>query len=123
MIFTGHIKFSQILAYYRCADIFLCMSEHEGFCVPLLEAMYFGIPVIARDAPAIAGTLNGSGFLLQDNNPIAAAEVIDRVISDEGLRATIVENQKKRLRDFDNTIVEKQFLGIISDKIRSHGLG
>ncbi len=99
------------------------MSEHEGFCVPLLEAMYFGIPVIARDAPAIAGTLNGSGFLLQDNNPIAAAEVIDRVISDEGLRATIVENQKKRLRDFDNTIVEKQFLGIISDKIRSHGLG
>lgn len=44
VVFTGHIPFAQILAYYHLADLFLCMSDHEGFCVPLVEAMYFNLP-------------------------------------------------------------------------------
>ena len=60
VIFTGQIKFDEILAYYQLADLFLCMSEHEGFCVPIVEAMYFNVPVIARDTSAIAWTLAGS---------------------------------------------------------------
>lgn len=51
--FPGHIKFDEILAYYHLADVFLCESEHEGFCVPLVEAMYFDVPVIAYDSTAI----------------------------------------------------------------------
>ncbi|MBQ8297434.1 MAG: glycosyltransferase family 4 protein, partial [Ruminococcus sp.] len=52
VIFTGHIKFNQILAWYRAADVFLCMSEHEGFCVPLVEAMFFDVPIVAYDSSA-----------------------------------------------------------------------
>ena len=62
------------LAYYRLADVFLCMSEHEGFCIPLLEAMYFHAPVLAYDSSAIAGTLGGSGILLKEKNP--AVEIV-----------------------------------------------
>lgn len=49
VVFPGHIKFDEILAYYKIADVFLCQSEHEGFCVPLVEAMYFDVPVVAYD--------------------------------------------------------------------------
>ncbi len=117
VIFTGQIKFDEILAYYRVADVFLCMSEHEGFCVPLLEAMCFDVPVIARDTSAIAGTLGGSGILLPDNNPMVAAEMINRVVTDRNLKETIVKNQRVRLKDFDNKVVKKQFLQIIEEFI------
>ena len=110
VIFTGQIKFDEILAYYQLADLFLCMSEHEGFCVPIVEAMYFNVPVIARDTSAIAWTLGGSGMLLPDNDPIVAAEMMDRILTDEVLRKKILKNQRIRLNDFDNQRVKQQFL-------------
>lgn len=113
VIFTGQIKFDEILAYYQLADLFLCMSEHEGFCVPIVEAMYFNVPVIARDTSAIAWTLGGSGMLLPDNDPIVAAEMMDRILTDEVLRKKILKNQRIRLNDFDNQRVKQQFLEII----------
>jgi len=108
--FSGMSKFNDILAYYRVADVFLSMSEHEGFCVPLVEAMYFDIPVLARDTSAIAGTLGGSGILLSDNHPIVAAEMIHRIVTDKELRNTVIRNQQIRLKDFDNKKIQKQFL-------------
>lgn len=122
VVFTGHIKFNQILAFYKCADVFLCMSEHEGFCVPLIEAMYFDLPIVARNTSAIAGTLNGSGLLLEDSNPIVAAEMINKIITDSNLKTEVIENQKKRLMDFDNGIVENQFLKIVNGIVRSHDI-
>lgn len=100
VIFTGHIKFSEILAYYRTAHIFVCMSAHEGFCVPLVEAMFFGVPVVAFDTSAVGETLGGSGFLLDDNDPELAARVIDRIMRDSELKKFIISGQKKRLADF-----------------------
>ena len=113
VIFTGQIKFDEILAYYQLADLFLCMSEHEGFCVPIVEAMYFNVPVIARDTSAIAWTLGGSGMLLPDNDPVVAAEMMNRILTDETLRKKILKNQRIRLNDFDNQKVKQQFLEII----------
>ena len=55
VVFTGHVDDDELLAYYAAADLFLCLSEHEGFCVPLLEAMVFGLPVVAYDAGAVRG--------------------------------------------------------------------
>ncbi|MFR4351139.1 MAG: glycosyltransferase [Roseburia sp.] len=118
VIFTGQIKFDEILAYYHLADLFLCMSEHEGFCVPVVEAMYFDVPVIARDTSAIAWTLGGSGMLLSDKDPIIAAEMMNRVLTDEVLKQKILRNQRIRLLDFDNQKVKRQFLEIIQ-KINS----
>ena len=91
VIFTGHIPFSHILAYYKTAEVFLCLSEHEGFCVPLIEAMYFGVPIIAYDAAAVKGTLSGCGVLLETKEPEFVAGVIDRVVKDKKLRDEITK--------------------------------
>ncbi|MBO4493820.1 MAG: glycosyltransferase [Ruminococcus sp.] len=120
VIFPGHIKFSEILAYYRLADAFVCMSEHEGFCVPLVEAMFFDVPVIAYDTSAISDTLGGSGVLLDSNDPVYAAAVIDRVLTDDKLRESIIEGQRRRLEDFSyenvRAVFEKELRGFIEGR-------
>lgn len=113
VIFTGHIKFPAILAYYRSADLFLSMSDHEGFCVPLVESMFFDVPVIAKDTSAVGWTLGGSGILLPDRDPKLAAGMMNRVLTDSQLKEKILQNQRERLSDFDNHKVEGQLLSRI----------
>jgi glycosyltransferase involved in cell wall biosynthesis len=110
MIFTGEIDFDELLAYYSIADVFLCMSEHEGFCVPLIEAMLFDVPVIAYKSTAIPGTLNGSGILLPDKDPLLAAGVVDKVLTDDALRVRIIEGQRQRLNDLTYEKLSKRFI-------------
>ena len=81
-----------------------------------VESMYFNVPVVARDTSAIAWTMGGSGVLLPDDDPIMAAEMVNRVLTDETLKDKILKNQRIRLQDFDNQKVKTQFLQII-DKI------
>lgn len=114
--FTGHIKFNQILSYFRIADIFLCLSKHEGFCVPLVEAMYFNIPIIAAATSAIPYTLGNSGILVDEKDTLCTAGVIDRVIKDKQLREAVLTNQRARLQDFSYENVTKQFR-VILDRI------
>ena len=109
VIFTGHIKFEEILAYYKIADIFLCMSEHEGFCVPLVEAMYFNVPIIAFRSTAIPDTLSGSGVLVEDKDPVFIGKLIDQIVSDQSLRDSIIAKQKIRLNDFSYENVSRCF--------------
>lgn len=113
VIFTGHIRFDEILAYYHAADVFVCMSEHEGFCVPLCEAMYFNLPIVAYDTSAIGDTLGGSGILLQNNDPLEAAMVVDRIVRDAPLRIQILEGQRKRLEDFRYEKIKTLFAGYL----------
>ncbi len=118
VIFTGHVKFPQILAYYHTADLFLCMSEHEGFCVPLVESMFFNVPIVAYESCAIPDTLGTSGFKLDRKDPVETALVIDRIINDKDLRQNIISQQKKRLEDFSynkvKALLEKQLNTFIS---------
>lgn len=114
VIFTGHIKFSEILAYYRLADVFVCMSAHEGFCVPVVEAMFFDVPVIALASSALPDTMGGSGILLPDSDPAFAAGVIDRVVRDKALRSHIIEGQRSRLEDFSY----EKIMGVFEDQLR-----
>lgn len=107
--FTGHIRFEEILAYYQLADAFVCMSEHEGFCVPLVEAMYFGIPILAYDSSAIADTLGGSGFLTDTKDPLVNAGILNRMLQDRDLRETILKKETERLHDFRSEAVEEAF--------------
>ena len=69
VVFTGHVDDDELLACYRWRDLFLCLSEHEGFCVPLLEAMVFGLPVVAYDAGAVRETLRGGGRAARGEGP------------------------------------------------------
>lgn len=119
VIFTGHIPFADILAYYRVADIFMCMSEHEGFCVPLVEAMFFDVPVIAYSSCAIPYTMNGSGAVIDTKDPAEVAMLMDRIINDESLKAGIIESQRKRLSDFSYEAVKDIFVSQLTSYIKS----
>lgn len=110
VIFTKHISFEEILGYYEVSDLFLCMSEHEGFCVPLVESMLFDLPVLAYDAGAIKETLGNSGIVFSDKNYLEIAAFIDYLMKDENLKKSILEEQRKRLKDFDTNIVSDMFI-------------
>lgn len=99
--FLGHVNFSEILAYYKIADVFLCESEHEGFCVPLLEAMTFDIPIVAYASTAIPYTMGDSGIIFTEKDHKVVAELLNMAVSDTSLREKIIEKQRKRLDDFD----------------------
>ena len=111
VIFTGHIKFPEILAYYKIADLFLCMSEHEGFCVPLVEAMYFQVPVLAYRSCAVPWTLGGSGFVTDSKNPAETALLMQKILNDTELRNQIIANQNERLQDFQYEKIKTLFAG------------
>jgi glycosyltransferase involved in cell wall biosynthesis len=93
--FTGHVDFSELLAYFHLADVYLSMSEHEGFGVPLLESFHLGIPVVAYAAGAVEETMNGGGILLRKKSFPRAAALIDRIVRDGAFRDRIVDGQKK----------------------------
>jgi glycosyltransferase involved in cell wall biosynthesis len=117
VIFTGHIPFNEILAYYVLSDIYLCLSEHEGFCVPLVEAMIFDKPIVAYDAAAIKETLGGSGFLLSDNDPLLVAMVIDRIVTDKILQKNIISGQRTRLEYFRYEDIKRMFINYLHNFI------
>ncbi|WP_424357763.1 glycosyltransferase [Methanocella sp. MCL-LM] len=113
--FTGSVSNEDMTAYYRSASIFLCMSEHEGFCVPLLEAMYFNVPILAYNSSGVPFTLGGSGILVNRKDHAAIAEMVDQIISDDQLRRMIIERQTDRLGNFSIDKVGKQILDIIDN--------
>ncbi len=105
----GAVKFDSAVTparlwdYYRSAHVFLCLSEHEGFCIPLLEAFHFGVPVVARDAAAIAEVLGDAGVLLgRDDGVVTVAELLRIVVGDAELRAELRARGERRLSDFDH---------------------
>jgi glycosyltransferase involved in cell wall biosynthesis len=79
------------------ATVYASLSEHEGFCVPLLEAMAFDVPVVAYDAGAVAETLDGAGVLLQDKSPSDIAALVHRLVRDTGLREAVLAGQRRRM--------------------------
>ncbi|MGE5340983.1 MAG: glycosyltransferase family 4 protein [Candidatus Omnitrophota bacterium] len=100
VIFTGHIPFDELLAVYRLGDVFLSMSEHEGFCLPLIESCYFQVPVVAFDAGAVSETLDGSGILFHEKKYDAVAGLLEQVIHHQELRSQLSELQKERIAKY-----------------------
>jgi len=98
--FTGKVPFDEILAYYRTAHVFLSMSEHEGFCVPLIESMLFDVPIIAYKAAAVPYTLKNAGILVNEKDYPQIAALMDKVVRDKEFQAAVIREQKNRLADF-----------------------
>lgn len=115
--FIGQADLTELLAYYKLADVFISMSEHEGFCVPLLESMYFGIPIIAFNSTAIPYTLNGTGILLNERNYEVVAEIAHIIVKDEKIRTKIVEKQNLQLKEFEKSKLEKILKNYIKEVI------
>jgi len=102
----GPAKTSELVACYQLADVFLTMSEHEGFCVPLIESMHFRLPILAYSAAAVPSVLGEAGILISDRNYAEIAELVHMVVEDQALRRAIVEKQTERLQGFSREKVE-----------------
>ena len=105
----GHVTNEELTALYDVADVFLCASEHEGFCVPIVESFYKRVPVIARAAAAVPATMDGGGILYDTDDPLEVAGLIDAVMSDEALEDRVLRAQDAALsrmlaRDFDRVL-------------------
>ena len=108
--FLGHVSNEELTAVYDVADVFVCASEHEGFCVPIVEAFHKRVPVIAFAATAVPATMDGAGVLFDTKDPAHVAAIIDTVASNRRLANAIVEGQDRALdrllaRDFGGTLL------------------
>jgi glycosyltransferase involved in cell wall biosynthesis len=107
----GQVTNEELTALYDVADLFLCASEHEGFCVPIVEAFHKRVPVIARASTAVPATMDGAGVLFDTRDPAEVAGLIDAVLSDEALEARVLATQDGALarllaRDFRRLLLE-----------------
>ncbi len=101
VVFTDFVDEPNLRACYANASAFVCMSDHEGFCAPLLEAMAWRVPVFANAAGAVPETLDGAGVLFRpEDPPEVVAETIGRVLGDPALRAAVLRKQDERLARF-----------------------
>ncbi|WP_181438615.1 glycosyltransferase [Paenibacillus sambharensis] len=113
VVITGHIPFTKILAYYKGSDLFLCMSEHEGFCVPIVEAMYFQLPIIAYKSSAIPDTLGNGGFLTTSKDYKSNAELMHILLAEQELQDKLLANQRVQLQRFSKEAAINQFVAIL----------
>lgn len=100
ILWLGRVNQRELAACYRESHLFLCMSEHEGFCVPLVESMIYDLPVLAYAATAVPETLGGCGVSFTEKSLPHLAAVMDAMLYNESLRAAILAGQRKRLDYF-----------------------
>jgi glycosyltransferase involved in cell wall biosynthesis len=117
--FAGHVEFEELLAYYEAADVYLSLSEHEGFGVPLVEAFYKKIPVLAYRAGAVKETMNGGGILLAEKDFFRTAALIDALLCDERLRLSIIEGQTRALQKYSRENTSRVLLGHVEEVSRA----
>ncbi|MBI2463460.1 glycosyltransferase family 4 protein [Candidatus Peregrinibacteria bacterium] len=113
VVFSGHVSLDDLVTYYRAAHLFLSMSEHEGFMVPLLESFYFNVPVLAYEAGAVPETLGNAGITFKEKKYEKVAQSMDSLIRDESLRNTVLQKQQERLKDFFQKRVEEKLQKIL----------
>ena len=99
VLFAGFASIRELITYYTASHLYLCLSEHEGFCVPLMESMFFGLPVMAYLTGGIPETLGGAGIGIPEKNFEAIAELMSLVLEDRELRESLIAGQKERLKD------------------------
>lgn len=116
VIFTGSVTASALRSLYLLADVFLCLSDHEGFCVPLIEAMYFRTPIVASEWSAVAETVSDAGLMCTHGDVNGIARSIDRCTSVSAVAADLTRNGWRRFHDiFATRIIEAQLLGLIDE--------
>ena len=111
----GRVGDAGLATFFRAATVFVTLSEHEGVCVPALEAMAFGVPVVTRRYAAIPETLGGAGLLLPPgDDPVLVAEALAEVIGDESLRRGLTALGQQRCAEVDPEAARATFLAHLS---------
>jgi len=112
--FTGPVPDEDLAAFYRWADVYVSLSEHEGFCVPLVEAMAADVPVLAYSAGAVPETLGGAGVLFEPKDLELAAEMLGMLVYDRPMRDRVIQGQRRRLEDFSPTRIEARLMEMVA---------
>ena len=118
---TGSVSAAALKAYYASADAFVCLSEHEGFCVPVVEAMRLSVPVVAYASTAVPETVAGAGVLLEAKDPVTVAAAVARVVDDGPLRAQLVAAGVRRADDFSLANSTRRFTEVIGKFLAGQG--
>ena len=113
-VFTGPVPDEDLAVYYRHAAVYISLSEHEGFCAPLLEAMAADVPILAYSAAAVPETLGGSGVQFAPKDMEYAAELLGELTFDDRLRAQVIAGQRRRLADFSDARLERAISGVVA---------
>lgn len=100
VVFAGSVAAAELTNWYRSADVFLCLSEHEGFCVPVIEAMAAGVPVVALAAAVIPETVGDAAMLLSEKRPVTVAVALECVLTDASLRTELAARGRRRAAAF-----------------------
>ena len=113
MVVAGSVSESELVGWYEAADVFVCVSEHEGFCVPLVEAMGFGVPVVAFGAAAVPETLGGAGLVLEEKSPVSVASAVVRVLSDSVVREGLVARGRVRAAELGLAVSRERMRAVL----------
>jgi L-malate glycosyltransferase len=113
VVLTGRVSQQDMVTYYRIADLYVSMSEHEGFGKPLIESMYLGLPILAYASAAVPLTVGRSGVLFHQKDFEALAELVDIVMCDPALRGRITERQRQRVHIYLESQVKQTFINYL----------
>jgi L-malate glycosyltransferase len=113
-VFTGPVPDEDLATFYRMADAYVSLSEHEGFCVPLVEAMAADVPVLAYASTVIPETLGGAGVQFAPKDLEYAAELLGMLVYDEPVRARILDGQRRRVADFGPERIEREIDALLA---------
>ena len=116
--FLRYVSDPQLAYCYGVADAFVCTSLHEGFCLPLVEAMYHHVPVIARKAGGMPEALGNAGVLFDDATPSELAELMDYVVSSEEVKQEVLTGQSKRIVELENRDPGAELDALLADVLR-----
>jgi glycosyltransferase involved in cell wall biosynthesis len=114
---TGSVDQGALESYYRAADVFVCASEHEGFCVPVVEAMAHGVPVVAYGVAAIPETVADAGLVLAKKDPLVFAMAVARVLEDTELRSRLGRAAARRVADFSLERSTTRFVDLLAGAV------
>ncbi|MFN4258883.1 MAG: glycosyltransferase family 4 protein [Gemmataceae bacterium] len=107
--FFDNVSSWDLYTLYVCSDIFWCASEHEGFCVPLVEALALGLPVVAYGNDAVRGTLGPSGKICDSPRPDVLAAAAAEVLADGAGRRQLIDDQRAHYREhYQLSVIEQQ---------------
>jgi glycosyltransferase involved in cell wall biosynthesis len=116
--FSGHVDFGELVAFFELADVYVSLSEHEGFGVPILEAFHKKVPVVGFDAGAVGETMNGGGVLLWEKDSLGIAALIDVLVRNKELRQAVIQGQLKALEKYSRANVSRILLQHIEEVAR-----
>jgi glycosyltransferase involved in cell wall biosynthesis len=116
VVFTGEVSDHELKSYYTVADVFLMTSEHEGFCVPLVEAMSMNVPIVAYGSSAIPDTVDDAGLVWPDRNPYLLAESIHSIVTNREVSDALAGiGQRRYQENFTNEKIRTKFIDAIED--------